>query len=155
MKTHYVYKLEHPITKEYYFGSRTCEKDPHEDNYMGSMVSWQPNKNELVKTIIKSDFENRDTATEYEAELITEHINNSLNRNYHIPNKGFHGRPPNSTNKTKWKMSKDWRYEMAVTNQKYSIWEHPTLQTKKVYDNGGVKVAITEYVLGMKRPDNY
>lgn len=76
MKTHYVYKLEHPTTKEFYFGSRTCEDKPDDDNYMGSMIRWKPNKSKLIKTIIKSGFENRIIATQYEADLITEHIKN-------------------------------------------------------------------------------
>ena len=50
---HYVYKLELPETKEYYFGSRTSKVEPIKDvYYLGSMKSWKPDKKKLVKTII-------------------------------------------------------------------------------------------------------
>lgn len=89
MEYHYVYKLTDPNTKEFYIGSRTSNVLPHEDDYMGSMVTWQPDKSKLVKEIIKDEFESRELAFEYESELIKENIKNALNRNYYIPNKGF------------------------------------------------------------------
>jgi hypothetical protein len=57
---------------------------------MGSMVTWKPNKENLIKEILKDDFNSRDELMEYESNIIKENINNPLNRNYHIPNKGFH-----------------------------------------------------------------
>jgi group I intron endonuclease len=87
---HYVYKITDPITNEYYIGSRSCKCDIINDVYMGSYVSWKPvDKNRLVKTILKSDFSNRNEANEFEAGIIKENINNELNRNYHIPGIGF------------------------------------------------------------------
>lgn len=91
MKTHYVYMLIDPCTNEFYYGSRTCECNAIDDvNYKGSMCRWQPDKSKLIKTIIKDDFETRTLATEYESNIISEHITDELNRNYHIPNKGFY-----------------------------------------------------------------
>jgi len=88
---HYVYRIDDPITKEFYFGSRSCTVNVNEDNYMGSYVSWNPvNKSVLIKTILKSNFRKRETAIKYEVKLIKENIDNLLNRNYHIPGTGFH-----------------------------------------------------------------
>lgn len=90
MKKHYVYKITDPITNQYYFGSRSNE-DPKTDTYMGSMKTWKPkDKSRLIKEIIKDDFETREKAIEFEAELIEDNINDNLNENYYIPNKGFH-----------------------------------------------------------------
>jgi len=87
---HYVYKLELPETKEYYFGSRTSKVEPIKDvYYLGSMKSWKPDKKKLVKTIIRSDFENREECIRYERELIIKHRLDCLNRNAHIPGVGF------------------------------------------------------------------
>jgi hypothetical protein len=87
---HYVYKLELPETKEYYFGSRTSKVEPIKDVcYLGSMKSWKPDKKKLIKTIIKFDFENREECIEYERELIIKHRLDCLNRNAHIPNGKF------------------------------------------------------------------
>lgn len=90
---HYVYKLTDKFTNEFYFGSRTCKCEPIYDSYMGSMKTWKPNKNNLVKEVVKSDFSTRELATKYEAELIKENIKNPLNRNYFIPTSdiGFYG----------------------------------------------------------------
>jgi hypothetical protein len=87
---HYVYKLELPETKEYYFGSRTSKVEPTKDiYYLGSMKCWKPDKKKLVKTIIKFDFENREDCIGYERELIIKYRFDSLNMNAHIPNSGF------------------------------------------------------------------
>jgi hypothetical protein len=89
-KNYYVYKILDKITNEFYIGSRGCIGNPMDDCYMGSMVKWKPNKNNLTKEIIKSDFLDRSSAIFYEQTLINECINNPLNKNYHIPNQGFH-----------------------------------------------------------------
>ena len=89
MKIHYVYKLTHIHTNEFYFGSRTTNNKALFDEYYGS-GKWKPNKELLKKEIIKEDFTNKNSAVEFESNLISEHITNPLNRNYHIPNSGFH-----------------------------------------------------------------
>lgn len=86
---HYVYRLDHIETKEFYIGSRTSSVHPSLDCYLGSMVVWKPDKTKLIKTILKDNFNNRNDAIGYEASLITENINDSLNRNYSIPNTKF------------------------------------------------------------------
>ena len=82
---HYVYRLDDHITGEFYFGSRSCECDPEQDTYMGSMVRWKPNIENLVKTIIQKDFNIRSEANLVESHLIKRYIHNSLNRNYALP----------------------------------------------------------------------
>ena len=90
-KTYYAYKVTDRITNEFYYGSRTCYGPATNDfHYLGSMKTWNPNKQNLIKEIIKDDFITRDDAVEFESILIKENINNPLNRNFHIPNKGFH-----------------------------------------------------------------
>jgi hypothetical protein len=90
MKYYYTYRINNTQTGEFYFGSRGCRCEPEEDiKYLGSMCVWKPDKTELKK-IILDKFKTREEAYLYEARLITEHINNALNRNYHIPNKGYH-----------------------------------------------------------------
>lgn len=87
---HYVYRLDHIETKEFYIGSRTSKKHPSLDNYLGSMKTWKPDKTKLKKTILKDDFANRESAIQFEANEITKSIDEDLNRNYYIPFKGFH-----------------------------------------------------------------
>jgi hypothetical protein len=88
---HYVYKITDIKTNEFYIGSRSCSCNPKNDSYMGSMKQWKPNDaDNLIKEIIKSDFTNREDAIQYESNLISQFINDKLNRNYHIPTKGFH-----------------------------------------------------------------
>jgi hypothetical protein len=87
---HYVYRLDHLETNEYYFGSRSSEMHPSLDPYMGSMKKWKPDKAKLRKTTIKDDFKTRIDAILFESNLISNHINNELNRNYHIPPHKFY-----------------------------------------------------------------
>jgi hypothetical protein len=87
--THYVYELKHKITNEFYIGVRSCYGDSNNDNYMGSMKTWDVDKSMLVKTIINDKFETRKEANIKEIELLKENINHPLNRNYHIPTHGF------------------------------------------------------------------
>lgn len=91
VENHYVYRLDDPITNEFYFGSRTCKNiTPEEDtSYMGSMTAWKPeDKSRLVKTILKT-FNTREEANIYEGELQKQYIKNPLNRNYYIQGVGF------------------------------------------------------------------
>jgi len=85
---HYVYHIEDKETKEFYFGVRSCKKKISEDNYMGSMTSWKPNKKNLTKQVI-GVFHRRNIANKVEREIISLWIKDPLNRNYHIPGKGF------------------------------------------------------------------
>ena len=87
--THYVYELRHPITNEFYIGVRSCIGDSNTDDYMGSMATWDIDKSILIKTIIDDTFKTRKQANIKEVELLKEHIDNPLNRNYHIPSIGF------------------------------------------------------------------
>ena len=87
---HYVYKLEHIETGEFYIGSRSSKKHPSLDNYLGSMKVWNPDKTKLKKIILKDDFIDRDSAIIFESQEIISNIENNLNRNYHIPSIGFH-----------------------------------------------------------------
>lgn len=82
-KFHYVYKLTHPNTGEFYYGVRTSSCKPSSDSYMGSMVTWKPDKSILKKEILK-EFKTRKSAEKYEVKLISNDIYEDLNRNYHI-----------------------------------------------------------------------
>lgn len=85
-KYHYVYKLTDITTNEFYYGSRSCDHSPDEDSdYMGSMVTWNPVKENLVKDLIEINFNTRDDAMLYENEIIKKYINDELNRNYATP----------------------------------------------------------------------
>lgn len=86
---HYVYKIEDKFTGEFYFGSRSCKCSIYNDDYMGSPYAWNPDVNNLKKNILGS-FNTRERAIEMEALLIESQIDWELNRNYYIPNKGFH-----------------------------------------------------------------
>lgn len=91
MKTHYTYRIDDIETNEFYIGSRSCDGSVENDfEYMGSMVVWKPNKKQLKKTILNSNFLSREDAILEEINLIKENINNPLNRNYNIPGIGFH-----------------------------------------------------------------
>ena len=87
---HHVYRLDHLETNEFYIGSRSSKVHPSLDPYMGSMYTWKPDKTKLKKSILRDDFESRDDAMQFEADTITTCINEELNRNYHIPHKGYH-----------------------------------------------------------------
>jgi hypothetical protein len=91
---HYVYKVTHKITNQYYFGSRSCKCNPELDVYFGSQCTWKLSKTDksefLIKDIIESNFRSRDLAIQYEAILIERYINDPLNENYHIPPNRFH-----------------------------------------------------------------
>lgn len=105
---HYVYKLEDKKSGEFYFGSRTCHTNIEDDNYMGSPVIWKPNKKNLQKVILKSDFKNREDALLYEKKLVEENIKHPLNRNYSIPTKGFY-RSDGNVWDSKWKLQQSKR----------------------------------------------
>ena len=102
---HYVYKITDPTTKEYYIGVRSTKCSIELDSYMGSFLSWKPkNIDGLIKEVIKT-FKDRKSAQQYEIELIKSNIDNTLNRNYHIPGVGFHMQGNSHTKETKQKIA--------------------------------------------------
>jgi hypothetical protein len=117
---HYVYKLEDKKSGEFYFGSRTCYTNMEDDDYMGSMKIWKPNKKNLKKVILKSDFENREDALLYEKKLVEENIKHPLNRNYSIPNTGFYygGEPETNPNYGK-VHSSGWKLQQSKRMKEY------------------------------------
>lgn len=88
---HYVYELVDKNTGEFYWGVRSCNCDPKDDVYMGSMKSWKPNKENLIKrTII--EYSTREAAQTSENAVIKFYIDKKkfpLNRNYFIPRIGY------------------------------------------------------------------
>lgn len=89
-QSHYIYKITDKSNGRYYFGSRTCEGSAYNDNdYMGSMVVWQPNVENLVKEVLETNFETRKEALEKESKIIKAHWNDELNENYSTPDKKF------------------------------------------------------------------
>jgi hypothetical protein len=89
---HYVYRLEHMETKEYYIGSRTSKSHPSLDPYLGSMKTWKPDKNKLIKIILRDDFDSREEALKFERENILSNREDKLNMNFNIPGENFHTR---------------------------------------------------------------
>jgi hypothetical protein len=89
-KTHYTYIIKEINTDNFYIGSRTCDGRAEDDDYMGSMVAWKPNKKNLIKEILNDNFQTRELAIEEEIRLIKENIKNPNNKNYNIPGLGFH-----------------------------------------------------------------
>lgn len=82
----YVYRLTDINTNEFYLGSRSFKGfNIESDNYMGSPHTWKPNKNNLKKDILKSDFNNLEEMLLFERDIILTNINHPLNRNYSIP----------------------------------------------------------------------
>jgi hypothetical protein len=156
---HYVYKLEDKKTGEFYYGSRTCKCKIEEDNYMGSMKTWKPNKTELVKTIIKDDFKSRNHATIYEKEIILENYENPLNRNYSIPNTGFYagGEPETNPNYGK-RRTRKWKKEQRERMEEYYK-THPYPNEGKTFDNkwrkGISKTRIENELSKGKNNNNY
>lgn len=157
---HYVYRIEDRKTGEFYFGSRTCKCNIEEDTYMGSMKIWKPNKQNLYKVILKSDFENRENAILYEKKLVEENIKRRLNRNYSIPNTGFYygGEPETNPNygklrNTEWKLQqsermKEYYQKNKATNlgRKFSEeWRNSISETR----------IINEVGKGSKNPKSY
>lgn len=80
---HYTYLIREVETGEFYIGVRSCKCEPNTDKYMGSMVTWKPNKSNLVKTILR-EFNSREEAMSVEDELIKLFVKDGLNRNYNI-----------------------------------------------------------------------
>jgi hypothetical protein len=118
--THYVYKVHHPKTLEYYIGVRSCNGKAIEDiDYMGSMYTWHPNKSELIKTILDDKFQTRIEANKIETKLIKECIDDPLNRNYHIPDVGFCCKGISKSDEHKRKLSES-RKLLFKTNPKTS-----------------------------------
>jgi hypothetical protein len=105
MKTHYTYILTESSTGNFYIGSRTCIGNSVSDEYMGSMVAWKPNKENLTKQILNDKFLSREDAIEEEIRLIKENIDNPLNQNYNIPGLGFHNAGRIFSKETRKKMS--------------------------------------------------
>jgi hypothetical protein len=71
---HYTYKITQPLTGFYYIGVRSCEGEPINDNYKGSMISWKLTKEEkslCIKEII-AQYDTREEANEDEEFMINQ-----------------------------------------------------------------------------------
>ncbi len=122
---YYTYKLIHKETNEFYFGSRECKNNPINDNYLGSMCVWKPDKNKLSKYILNL-YKNRKEALIEEAKLIKNHIKDPLNRNYHIPNIDF-----NFYKRT----SKKWLIETYGENKGLERYNQICKKISKIHKN--------------------
>jgi len=160
----YVYRLDDPITNEFYIGSRQCECSVESDSYMGSYTHWKPDdKGRLVKTILKTNFRKRETTNKFEAKLIRENIKNPLNKNAHIPGIGFFGKEriiyhPFSTNKYMKKWCKknditcnthdgsDVKWDLIDTDNPFKE------KIPKTNERSGIlKIFIPKYTMGKSR----
>jgi hypothetical protein len=149
---HYVYKLEDIKSGEFYFGSRTCHTNIEDDHYMGSPKTWKPNKENLQKTILKSDFENREDALLYEKEIVEENIKHPLNRNYSIPTIGFY-----RTDGNVW--STDWKNTQSERMKEYYQKNKATNLGRKFSEEWKTNISETRIKLGIgkgsKNPNSY
>ena len=80
---HYVYLLTHIETNEFYIGVRSSKVTPEEDDYIGSMVTWQADKKKLKKETLCICV-NRRVAEITERALIKEAYGKDLNRNFNF-----------------------------------------------------------------------
>ena len=149
---HYVYKIEDVITREFYFGSRTCKCEIEKDTYMGSPVVWKPNKQNLSKVIIKSNFKNREDALLYEKKLVEQNIKHPLNRNYSIPTKGFYRTDGNIWN-MEWKLEQSERMkEYYKSNKASNLGKKFDENWKNNISEGRIKNKTAK---GSKNPKSY
>jgi hypothetical protein len=152
---HYVYKIIELTTGEFYIGSRTCNCNIEDDVYMGSMKTWKPNKLNLVKYIIKDDFINRELATIYERDLIIKKINNPLNRNYNIPNTGFHVCAMGEKNPNYGKLRNDsWKSEHSKIMVEYYKSNKAANLGRKFDENWREKISKTRKEKGLSKGSN-
>jgi len=91
---HYIYKMTDPNTGEFYIGRRSSKVKPELDvTYRGSMLSWSKednfDKSILIKEILIKDIETIEELCKLEPIIIESVINDPLNKNAHIPSKGF------------------------------------------------------------------
>ena len=91
---YYIYKMTDPNTGEFYIGRRKCKVEPELDSsYKGSMVSWAKdenfNKDILIKEILVKNIETMEELCELESIMIESMIKDPLNKNAHVPGKGF------------------------------------------------------------------
>jgi group I intron endonuclease len=130
---HYVYKLTESITNEFYYGVRTCECNPNTDSYMGSMIAWKPNKDNLIKEII-SEFNSREEAVKFESNIIRENIQHPLNRNYHTGvGMAFYGK--SHSNETKEKVSNTMNGRHVGKDNPFYGRKHTSETLKKMSDS--------------------
>jgi len=91
---YYIYKMTDPNTGEFYIGRRKSDIEPELDfKYRGSMSSWAKeetfNKDILIKEILIKGIETFEELCELESVMIGEVIKDPLNKNAHVPGKGF------------------------------------------------------------------
>jgi hypothetical protein len=152
---HYVYKLEDKMSGEFYFGSRTCYTDIEDDDYMGSMKIWKPNKKNLKKVILKSDFENREDTLLYEKKLVEENIKHPLNRNYSIPNTGFYygGKPETNPNYGK-VHTNEWKLEQSKRMKQHYQKNKPANLGRKFSEGWRNNISESRIKLGIAKGSN-
>jgi hypothetical protein len=117
---YYLYKVTHKLTKEYYLGRRTTKNKPGEDTkYLGSMT-WDVDKSMLEKEIL-CEFSNIEDLANAEIKIIEDNIKDPLNKNQHIPGKGFYTKGPLPENqKEKMRISSTGKKHTEETKLKIS-----------------------------------
>ncbi len=149
---HYVYKLENKKSGEFYFGSRTCHTNIEDDDYMGSMKTWKPNKKNLQKVILRSDFKNREDALLYEKKLVEKNIKHPLNRNYSIPTEGFYRNDGNQWD-SDWKLKQSERMkEYYQKNKATNLGRQFSNEWRKNLSESRIQSGVAK---GSKNPKSY
>lgn len=122
----YIYKLECPITKQFYIGSRKFDGDPIDDNYMGSYSRWKPlDKTILTKEILLIDeFDSGSDIHKLEGDIIKKYIDHPLNMNCQIPSENtfyMHGLEVSNITKDKMRIAKIGKKHTDETKLKISV----------------------------------
>jgi len=120
----YVYRLDHPVTGEFYIGVRLANKLPAESDlghkYFTSSKFVKPRFNEFTHQII-AEFFDKDAAYEFEQELIFENKQNSNILNRHcVMSKSWINHNYKVSSKTKEKISIALRSRSDETKLKMS-----------------------------------
>ena len=146
----YIYKVTLPETGEYYIGSRKSKKEPNEDlEYKGSMVKWKVDKNLLVKEIINDNFDNIEDLIIFESIEISNHIQDLLNRNYHIPSKGFFNK--GHSEETKQKISEVLKGKLKSDKHKENLSISHIGKSRKPFTKETI-TKMSESKMGEKNP---
>lgn len=155
---HYIYKVTDPNTGEFYIGRRSSNLEPELDiDYKGSMMSWSKeedfNKDILIKEILIKNIETVKELCELESSMIELEIKNPLNKNAHIPSKGFYITGPLKDDHKK-KISESWntRVVSEETKKKMSESRKNSSVVKKMIESKEWRDKISESV---KNSENF
>lgn len=146
----YIYKVTLPQTGEYYIGSRKSRNKPEDDvNYKGSMTKWKVDKQNLIKEILDSSFDDMESLILAESNEIKKHIENPLNRNYHIPSTGFFNK--GHSEETRQKLSNSLKGKSKSAEHKENLSKSHIGKSRKPFSEETI-IKMSESKKGEKNP---